>query len=96
MSSYPLPASFIALMHLAANTPPTCDRYPHTVGAIALLLSAIANQEDADLFRGLLREIALAVSNSTAKRILKLAQQGLAEEQQQWLQAQIEAVLAGE
>lgn len=91
-----LPTSFLELMTAAANVPPESSRYGQIVGSIALLLSTIVCKQDADLFRGLMREVGLSVPTDAAKRILKTAQQALDEDQKGWLQIQIDAILAGE
>ena len=90
-----LPKTFLELMQAASQLSPTSERYTQVVGAIALLLDVIVFQEDAERFRELMREVGLAVPTDTAKRILKTAQQGLNEEQQKWLQSQIDAILSG-
>jgi len=90
-----LPASFLELMTAAANIPPESSRYGQIAGSIALLLSTIVYRQDAELFRGLMREVGLSVPTDAAKRILKTAQQGLDEDQRGWLQTQIDAILQG-
>lgn len=95
LSPIDLPTSFLELMNAAASVPPESDRYGQIVGAIALLLSSIVCKRDADLFRGLMREVGLSVPTDAAKRILKTAQNGLNENQREWLQGQIDAILNG-
>lgn len=66
-----------------------------TIGMMALLLNNVVRRKDPALFRQTLREIGISVEDADAKWIFRVTKQDLEPELQEWMDAQIERIMAG-